>query len=95
MRKVRLVLEELQVESFSVESEADGNRGTVKGREGEATVHTNCYTHCATACEGSCTCPSEAPSHCAGDSCSLCPPPDTDMWNSWCETFDICMPDPG
>lgn len=85
MQKMRLVLEELQVESFSVEPEAAENRGTVKGREfAEATVHTDCYSHCATACEGTCTCYSQAQTHCAGDSCSMCTPQPDDTWDWTC-----------
>jgi hypothetical protein len=71
MRKVKLVLDDLEVETFAVESDSAETRGTVEGlAEAEASgVHTNCYSHCGTDCEGSCTCPSQARSHCAGDSC--------------------------
>jgi hypothetical protein len=82
MRKVKLVLDDLQVESFAVEPETAGSRGTVEGHVEESGVHTNCFTHCATKCEGSCTCPSEAASHCAGDSCDGC---ETWWTNDWWE----------
>jgi hypothetical protein len=42
MKKVKLLPEDLQVESFEVEPDFQGI-GTVKGFE---TVHTECYTHC-------------------------------------------------
>jgi hypothetical protein len=82
MKKVRLELDSLQVESFDVEPLNAWSRGTVEGLQNAAgfeadaasNIHTRCYTHCATACEGSCTCPSEAKTHCDLDSCNgTCP----------------------
>ena len=55
MKKVKLLLEDLHVESFPVESETL-RAGTVRGLElGEASgVHSECLTHCATdGCEAS------------------------------------------
>ena len=44
MRKVKLLLADLHVESFTVQSDSLGI-GTVRALEAE-TVHTGCYTHC-------------------------------------------------
>jgi hypothetical protein len=48
MKKVKLLLEELQVESFQVEPDSQGI-GTVRGMEVDAGsgVHSQCFTHCA------------------------------------------------
>ena len=51
MKKMKLLLEELRVESFAVEADSRGS-GTVRGLAIEETgVHSNCATHCATDCE--------------------------------------------
>jgi hypothetical protein len=47
MNKVKLMLEDLQVESFEVNPASLGT-GTVRGLEVEGSgVHSQCYTHCA------------------------------------------------
>ena len=51
MKKVKLLLEDLRVESFAVEPESLG-RGTVAGLQIDGTgIHSQCATHCATDCE--------------------------------------------
>jgi hypothetical protein len=51
MNRMKLLLEDLCVESFAVEPEFRG-AGTVRGLEIEGTgVHSQCATHCATDCE--------------------------------------------
>lgn len=76
--KMKLQLDELQVESFVVAPDLAGY-GTVKGLqfvdEIASGLHSQCYTHCLSNCEATCTCPSNAATHCAGDSCSKCVPP--------------------
>jgi hypothetical protein len=89
MKKVRLVLDDLQVESFAVNPEIEGT-GTVAGLAEAvgSNVHSQCYTHCLSDCEGSCTCQTNAPSHCPGDSCG-CTENEYECW-SWyfgCETI--------
>jgi len=76
MKKVKLMLADLRVESFEVEPAFLG-AGTVQGREAEVgTVHTGCYTHCPTgACEA---CNSVVQTHCDVECPSwngTCPPP--------------------
>lgn len=63
MRKVKLLLEDLHVETFAVHSDALGS-GTVHGLEfGEASgVHSQCLTHCAT--DGCEACESVRATHC-------------------------------
>jgi hypothetical protein len=75
MNKVKLLLEDLRVESFAVEPDFWGT-GTVRGLEVEGTgVHSNCATHCATDCED---CNSVKATYCVldcysyGDDCSGC-----------------------
>jgi hypothetical protein len=63
MEKVKLALEDLQVESFEVEPASMGG-GTVEGLQ--SGVHSQCDTHCYTPCE-SCSCQSVCPTHCNGD----------------------------
>lgn len=80
MKKLRLSVEDLQVESFAA-GPVPANIGTVQGRALGApippdpvepgTVHSECYSHCNTACEGSCVTqcdtacvPSQCPTHC-------------------------------
>lgn len=82
MKKLKLGLDELQVETFAVDPEHVGRKGTVKGHdtlEEEGTgLHTECYSHCLTACEGSCEtqcdtrcvrsqCPTGCPLECGGE----------------------------
>jgi len=82
MKKVRLVLDDLQVESFSVDPET-ARDGTVGGlMEVGSGVHSQCYTHCLTACEVSCTCETNCPTHCAGDSCGCYTENEVECW-SW------------
>lgn len=51
MNKVKLLLQDLQVESFAIEPSIRGD-GTVRGLEIEGSeVHSGCATHCATGCE--------------------------------------------
>jgi hypothetical protein len=71
MKKMKLVLENLQVESFAVDPSIDG-MGTVAGH---AESYSQCYTYCGAGCELSFTCPSAGETQCAGDSCTLCPGP--------------------
>lgn len=81
MNKVKLRVEDLHVESFTVQPESLGT-GTVQGLENfdvqaESGVHSQCYTHCASGCE---PCQSQSPTHCNGDTgCAswdgTCPPP--------------------
>ena len=52
MKKLKLGLDDLRVESFTVGPEHAGRAGTVKGHE--SGVHTECFTHCLTACEQTC-----------------------------------------
>ena len=81
MKKVRLVLDDLQVESFSVDPEIAGE-GTVAGlMEAGSGIHSQCYSHCLSDCEVSCTCETNAPTHCAGDSCG-CTENEMECW-SW------------
>ena len=67
MKKMKLALEHLQVESFAVHPEMADARGTVEGLAEASRVHSGCYTHCATDCEDTCTCPSNGPTHCWAD----------------------------
>jgi hypothetical protein len=71
MKKMKLLLDDLQVESFAVDPEVDG-MGTVAGLGGSG-IPSQCYTHCQTNCEPqTCSCPN-APTQCDVDSCDLCP----------------------
>jgi hypothetical protein len=74
MKKVKLLLEDLRVESFAVDPDSR-EVGTVRGLEfGEASgVHSECFTHCAT--DGCEACNSVVATHCDRD----CP-----SWNSLC-----------
>ena len=60
MKKMKLVLEDLQVESFAADPKNATNRGTVAGLVEEASgMHSECYTYCSncvTVCEGLDTC---------------------------------------
>lgn len=78
MNKVKLLLEDLQVESFEVDSGSRG-AGTVRGMEVEASgVHTECYTHCP---GGDCAEPvkSVIQTHCNAE----CP-----SWDGGCGSYD-------
>lgn len=79
---MKLMLEELHVESFFLEPETAWNRGTVKGQGVEATAASNCFTHCATE-EPTCTCPSQERTYCLGDSCTMCHPEPETWWWEW------------
>jgi hypothetical protein len=72
MKKVKLALADLKVESFEVEAAFLG-AGTVRGLEAEGTAHTGCLTHCPTGeCEA---CNSVVETHC-NDQCP--------SWNGTC-----------
>ncbi|HEX6909117.1 MAG TPA: pinensin family lanthipeptide [Longimicrobium sp.] len=75
MKKVKLQLDDLQVESFEVEADARG-AGTVRGLEFEGSgVHSECLTHCAT--DGCEACESVRATHCDRE----CP-----SWDGACGT---------
>lgn len=79
MNKVKLLLEDLQVESFEVNPGSLG-MGTVRGLEVDGSgVHTECYTHCA---GSDCAEPvkSVLQTHCNAD----CP-----SWDGDCTGYDI------
>ncbi|HEX6909115.1 MAG TPA: hypothetical protein VF142_01920 [Longimicrobium sp.] len=74
MRKVKLLLQDLHVESFAVQPHSL-ETGTVRGLELEGSaVHSECITHCLSACE---QCVTWMPTHCETD----CP-----SWDGSCQT---------
>jgi hypothetical protein len=86
MKKVKLALNDLHVESFAVESQRAG-AGTVEGLENEESsrVHTDCYSHCPSPspCE---PCGSQLPTHCNGDTPCV-------SWDGACATAPSGCPD--
>lgn len=76
MNKVKLLLDDLRVETFEVETGFRG-AGTVRGLEYEdgSGVHSECLTHCAT--DGCEACNSVVATHCNAD----CP-----SWKGGCPT---------
>ena len=85
MKKVKLLLQDLHVESFAVQPHSL-QAGTVRGLEQEGSaVHSECFTHCPTDCE---ECITWMPTHCETD----CP-----SWDGGCGTEGewTCDPDCG
>ena len=77
MRKVRLNLDEIQVETFSTGGRT-GQRGTVHGRNCTCCCNNLCC--CCTCCCAGVTCEAS----CAGDTCEeTCPLPNT-CWQREC-----------
>jgi hypothetical protein len=76
MKKVKLLLEQLHVESFAVHPDSPGS-GTVLGLDWEegSGVHSECLTHCAT--DGCEACNSVVATHCKAE----CP-----SWDGGCVT---------
>ncbi len=65
MKKVKLALENLRVNTFAVEPEPAASAGTVQALQ--SGVRSECYTWCPTVCDPTpCTCPSWCPT------CDLC-----------------------
>jgi len=96
MRKVKLMLTDLRVESFEVESASPG-AGTVEGQEAVSTEHTACYTHCPTAGAG-CGCDSGVATFCNLECPSwdgTCPPPvyTDDPWDWTCDLECVTAPE--
>ena len=84
MEKVRLSLDELEVQSFTTTDAADERRGTVRAHDAptdEVECPTADYrwnTCFPTQCQGSCGCP-------ASGACSVdCWSSDFGTWDSWC-----------
>ena len=80
MRKVKLDLDAIQVESFEA-SGGGGTRGTVRGHLCPCCCCDPCCCTCCDTCQA--TCPATCPYTCAGDTCISCPG-DTCAWT--CET---------
>lgn len=90
MNKMKLVLEDLQVESFAVQAD-EMERGTVRGLQVDSGIHSHCYTHCPTDCEGSCACESRDPTHCNADETCYTWDGTCDHWNGSCWATG-CLP---
>lgn len=91
--KKKLMLDELLVETFEVDPEGLGSRGTVRAFDTPTALETECCdetppaTHCAAA-----TCVSHCPSRCNSDPCQTCVTCETCPTDCWtdCGTCPPC-----
>ena len=85
MKKLKLNLDEIKVESFET-VKAKGTNGTVYGEEYSGLPYTGCCTVATEYCS-ECTTPTDGGT-CV--TCALCPTPDTNCFDTTCFTDHTC-----